>query len=75
MDARRAVCEPGPGPGGYPYRLYGGTSRWALSPQAVNTFLMSPLYGGCIYAAAVAAQGDKFALVTALGKKGSALEM
>jgi hypothetical protein len=36
---------------------------------------MSPLYGGWIYAAAVAAQGDKFALVTALGKKGSALEM
>jgi hypothetical protein len=69
MDARRAGCEPGACLGRYPYRLYGETSSWASSPQVVNPFLMSPLYKGWIYAAAVAAPGDKSALVAALGKK------
>src|SRR5215210_234398 len=46
--------------------LYGGMSSRASSLQAANLFFTSLVYGWWIYSAAVAATGDKPALVSAL---------
>jgi hypothetical protein len=50
---------------GIPIGLYGETSSWVSSLQAVNPSSTSLNYEGWIYAAAVAASGDKSALVRA----------